>query len=72
MAKKLPKHLSWRTLNAEITGMDEKELVDRIQFELETDRRVTVIERLHQRYTSLRASRERMELFAELAKEHSL
>jgi hypothetical protein len=68
MVKKLPKHLSWRTLNAEITGMDEAELVRRIQFELETDRRITVVERLHQRYTALRASRERMELFAELTK----
>lgn len=34
-----------------------------------TDRRVTVLERLHQRYCALRAARERIELLKEAVSE---
>jgi hypothetical protein len=36
-----------------------------LNYERKNDRRVVVLERLHQRYTMLRASRERIELLQE-------
>ena len=49
--------------------MTEDEVKQTLLAELAGHRRVTVVERLHQRFTALRATRERLELMQELARE---
>ena len=46
--------------------MTEDELKTMLLAELDGERRVTVVERLHQRFTARRAARERLELMQEL------
>jgi hypothetical protein len=46
--------------------MTEDEVKSALDAEMAGDRRVTVVERLHQRYSSLRATRERLELMTEV------
>lgn len=58
-------HLTWRQLNSELKTFDEEKVLDMLNYERKNDRRVVVLERLHQRYTTLRASRERIELLQE-------
>jgi hypothetical protein len=56
--------LSWRALNDRLYRLTEKEvqhLLEREQARQPTPR-LTVLTRLHQRYTALRATRERKEL----------
>jgi hypothetical protein len=57
--------LTWRKLNKELKTFDEKEVLDMLNHERGHAKRVAVLERLHQRYTVLRASRERIELLQE-------
>jgi len=45
--------------------MDEQQVLDLLFKERNADRRVSMLERLHQRYTSLRAARERVEILNE-------
>jgi hypothetical protein len=52
-------------LNKELKTFDEKEVLDMLTHERGHAKRVAVLERLHQRYTVLRASRERIELLQE-------
>lgn len=56
--------LSWRELNDRLHDLTEKEVLDLLHAEKRRKPapRVTVLTRLHQRYTALRASRERKEL----------
>ena len=54
--------LTWRELNSIINHKTEDELRAMIEKEYETARRTTVLTRLHQRFTTLRAARERTEL----------
>jgi hypothetical protein len=49
--------------------MTEDELKDALLAEMDGERRVTVVERLHQRFTALRATRERLELMTEVQRE---
>ena len=58
-------HLTWRQLNNELKTFDEEKVLDMLNYEHKHDKRVVVLERLHQRYTVLRASRERIELLQE-------
>lgn len=58
-------HLTWRQLNSELKTFDEEKVLDMLNYERKHDKRVVVLERLHQRYTTLRASRERIELLQE-------
>ena len=60
--------LTWRQLNKELKTFDEKEVLDMLTHERGHAKRVVVLERLHQRYTMLRASRERVELMKEAVK----
>jgi len=53
---------SWRHLNRDLSEMTESQVKDLLDQEMVGLRRVTVIERLHQRYNALRISRERAEL----------
>ena len=57
--------LNWRKLNKELALMSEDQVLDLLNQERVGARRISILERLHQRYTALRASRERMELFKE-------
>ena len=63
MTRKQPN--SWRSLNRRLNAMTEDELKDALLAEMDGERRVTVVERLHQRFTALRATRERLELMTE-------
>ena len=57
--------ITWRKLNAEIKTLDEAKVLEMLTRERESAKRVSVLERLHQRYTALRASRERIEILQE-------
>jgi hypothetical protein len=57
--------LSWRKLNEILAGLTEEQVLRLLEDERITHRRLTVLERLHQRYTALRTSRERIELLKE-------
>ena len=60
--------LSWRKLNDQLSTMSEAQVLDLLTNERQTGKRVTVLERLHQRYTTLRAARERAEILKEATK----
>ena len=53
---------SWLQLQKVIGTMTEEELRFTINYEASVYKRKTIIERLHQRYTKVRAARERNEL----------
>jgi hypothetical protein len=53
---------SWRTLNAKINRLTEQEVYDLLQQEINTTKRLSMLQRLHQRYCTLRAARERVEI----------
>lgn len=57
--------LNWRSLNASINNMNEQEVLDLLNQERTGERRISMLQRLHQRYTSLRAARERVEILQE-------
>jgi hypothetical protein len=48
--------------------LTEDEVLELLEIEREGAKRVTFLERLHQRYTMLRAARERVELLKEAVK----
>jgi hypothetical protein len=56
------KKLTWRELNHTLGTKTEAEVLDMLNEERVNLRRVVVLERLHQRYNSLRITRERIEL----------
>ena len=55
----------WRSLNKILPGLREDQVRELLDMEIVGERRVTVIERLHQRYNTLRVNRERVELLKE-------
>ena len=59
--------MNWRELNAQLNQMAETEVKALLDVELVDRQRVTFVERLHQRYCALRATRERAEMMALLA-----
>ena len=59
--------MNWRTLNKKLPELSEAAVQQLLQDELVGMRRSTVVVRLHQRFTSLRATRERDELLAVLS-----
>ncbi len=60
--------MNWRELNDVLNGLDEQKILTLLKEERTTRRRVTVMTRLHQRYTILRAARERRELLNDAVK----
>ena len=54
--------LSWRALNHKLPTLTEQEVLDMLEDEKTIHQRVVVLERLHQRYSTLRTNRERIEL----------
>ena len=59
--------MNWRELNEQLNQMAETEVKALLDVELVDRQRVTFVERLHQRYCALRATRERAEMMALLA-----
>jgi hypothetical protein len=60
--------MNWRELNKNLNMLSEQEVLELLTAERQGARRVTFLERLHQRYTMLRAARERIELMKEAVK----
>lgn len=53
--------MNWRELNRKINELTEDQVLDLLRQEASGPRRASIITRLHQRYTILRAARERKE-----------
>jgi hypothetical protein len=60
--------ITWRKLNSNLSLKSEEEVLSLLNQERATHKRVTVLERLHQRYNTLRVARERVELLREATK----
>ena len=58
------KKLSWRRLNDTLPSLSEDEVFALLTEEQLNERRVSHLQRLHQRYCTLRDARERMEILA--------
>ena len=56
---------TWRSLNDHLPTLSEEEVLGLLNNERKTFQRVSVLERLHQRYNTLRVARERMEILKE-------
>ena len=53
---------TWRSLNNELSRMSEQDVLRLLNEERDGAKRVTMLQRLHQRYNTLRVARERLEL----------
>jgi hypothetical protein len=53
---------TWRRLNDQLSAMTEQQVLDLLNDERQNGKRSSVLARLHQRYTTLRAARERAEI----------
>jgi len=53
---------TWRSLNNELSRMSEEDVLRLLNEEREGAKRVSMLQRLHQRYNTLRVARERLEL----------
>jgi len=60
--------LSWRKLNDILSQLSEEQVLAMLNEERTGSRRVSVLQRLHQRYTMLRCARERIDLLKEAIK----
>jgi hypothetical protein len=60
--------LSWRKLNDILSQLSEEQVLAMLNAERTGSRRVSMLQRLHQRYTMLRCARERIELLKEAVK----
>ena len=54
--------ITWRKFQTELPNYSEADLLALLDEEQTQHRRVTMLERIHQRYCTLRASRERLEI----------
>jgi hypothetical protein len=57
--------MNWRKLNKELALLNEEQVLALLNEERGGRRRLSILERLHQRYTALRAARERIEILKE-------
>ena len=57
--------LSWRKFQSELPNYSEAELLVLLNDERTKHKRVSMLERIHQRYCTMRANRERLELLKE-------
>ena len=57
--------ITWRELNKQLPSLTEEEVLDLLNEEREGLARATILMRLHQRYSVLRATRERLMLMKE-------
>jgi hypothetical protein len=54
--------LTWRKFQSELPNYSEADLLVLLNEERNQHKRVSMLERIHQRYCTLRANRERLEL----------
>ncbi len=59
---------TWRSLNSALRTLDEGKVLEMLAHERRNDKRAAVLQRLHQRYNTLRVARERIELLQEATK----
>ena len=59
---------TWRSINHTLSSKTEAEVLEMLNAERNGAKRITILERLHQRYTTLRAARERIEIMKEATK----
>ena len=57
--------LTWRKFQSELPNYSEDDLLALLDEERMKHRRVSMLERIHQRYCTLRANRERLEILKE-------
>lgn len=61
------KEITWRSLQKSLSGLDETTVFEMLEHERKAEHpRLSIICRLHQRYTMLRMSRERAEIMKEI------
>ena len=56
---------TWRGLNVALKTLDEQMVLEMLNHEKATESRASILRRIHQRYNTLRVSRERIELLQE-------
>jgi hypothetical protein len=56
---------TWRGLNVALKTLDEQKVLEMLNHERATESRASILRRIHQRYNTLRVSRERIELLQE-------
>ena len=54
--------ITWRKFQSELPNYSEADLLALLDEEQTQHRRVTMLERIHQRYCTLRSNRERLEI----------
>jgi hypothetical protein len=59
---------TWRSINHTLSSKTEAEVLELLDQERAGAKRITILERLHQRYNTLRVARERIELLKEATK----
>lgn len=57
--------LTWRKFQSELPNYSETDLLVLLNEERTKHKRVSMLERIHQRYCTLRANRERLEILKE-------
>lgn len=57
--------LTWRSLNDKLYALTEAEVLKLLADERVGSKRISILERLHQRYSVLRATRERIDILKE-------
>jgi outer membrane protein TolC len=57
--------ITWRTFQSNLPNYSEADLLALLDEERLKHRRVTMLERIHQRYCTMRANRERLEILKE-------
>jgi predicted transcriptional regulator len=58
-------NLNWRSINNILDTLSEAQVLEMLNEERGNRRRVTILVRLHQRYSALRTARERIEILNE-------
>ena len=53
---------TWRSLNSKLSRLSEEKVLSLLNEERVGAKRVSMLQRLHQRYNTLRVARERLEL----------
>ena len=60
--------LTWHQVCGQLTSMTEQQISDLLQEEINEHKRPVFVRRLHQRYCTLRAARERAEIMKKIGK----
>ena len=54
--------MNWRELNRTLSTLSELQVLELLESEQVEQKRIAILERLHQRYNSMRVARERIEI----------